>query len=602
MKNKSLIAFLSLALLLCVIGAVNVTLRNLRLRADFTENRLYTLSEGTRAILAKLDQPCTMKFYFSKQDKNTPVFLRNYAAQVADVLKEYQRAAKGKIILEQHDVAPDSDAEEWAQRYGLEPQGAGRGGLPVYFGLVVVPAAGREAVLPMFSPLHEDSLEYDITRLVTRAVWPRKPVIGVMTGLGDVLGGPGGKKGWVAFEELKKDYALEAVAPEAEKIPDEVAALIVIHPKDLPEATLLALDRFVLRGGRLVVCVDPLSELEHSMAAAGQEAKRGKPGPSNLGALFDAWGVAFDPALTTVDDRAVTVLRAQNGAQEKNPAFLSLKRENMAQGEVLAARLSMVMLPYAGAFGGDVKEGLAFAPLMRTSGDASSSVASQTILYGGLAAVRAQAKPDGRARTVAAKLTGLFKTAFPEKEGLKEGRSAVFLFADADFLYDSFCVAPLNVLGNTVYRPINENLVLFANVLEQAAGLPELAGIRTRGTFSRPFTRVDALEQRAAQEWQKKEQELSAKLQAAQQKLAELQRQKQGDDRFILSPEQQKQIEAFKAERARTAAELKDVRRNLNRSVEALGLRLKVVNILAVPALVALAGLLYGLRRRCRRS
>lgn len=623
--SKSLTGVLGLVLLLCVIGAVNVTLRNLRLRADLTENRLYSLSDATRSVLKKLEEPSTLKFFFSKSSESTPVFIKNYAAQVADLLREYERSSGGNIILESYDVKPDSDDEDLAQRYGVEPQQMNPMGAPVYFGLVIVSPDGREEAISAFSPAKESSLEYDITRLITRSAWPEKPVVGVMTSFSEVLGKPGnpmmgsrGSRGWIVFEELKKDYTLESVAVTATEIPAEIKTLMVVHPKNLSDATLFALDQFVLRGGRLLAFVDPFSYLDFSQSMAEPDPAN-QPGPSTLGRLFDAWGVRFDTDQVVVDERATTTLRGENGAQEQNPAFLSLKQENMVKTEILTSRFSILMFPYSGLIKPTAEKpaGLAFAPLVRTSDDASATASSQTIRYGGMAAMRSAMTKLTEGAVVAARLTGTFPTAFPDGftppkaegaeaeplpvEGLKEGKSTVILFADADFLYDSFSATQMNFLGAAVVRPLNDNLALVANAVEQASGSEELIAIRTRGTFSRPFTRVDDLLFEASQKWQAKEAELSEKLQTAQQKLNELQRQKQGNDRFILSPEQQKQIEAFKEERIKTARELKEVRRSLNHDIEQLGRRLKALNILGVPLVVAVLGIVYGLRRRKRK-
>ena len=135
-----------LALLLGIIVAANVIISNLRIRVDLTDENLYTLSKGSREILNKLENEVTLKFYFSESSPEMPMGLKTYADQVQDLLKEYEIAGRGKIILEAYDTKPDSDAEEWAQRYGIEPQQTSLLGPAVYFGLAGVAGDTEEVI------------------------------------------------------------------------------------------------------------------------------------------------------------------------------------------------------------------------------------------------------------------------------------------------------------------------------------------------------------------------------------------------------------------------------------------------------------------------
>ena len=269
--NGKMKGALALVFIAAIVAAVNLTLSNLPLRIDMTAEKLYTLSDGSRAVLGKLDNDVSLKFYFSSSSAEMPMALKTYATQVLNLLKEYELAGGGRLTLESFDPKPDSDAEEWAQRYGVEPQNVNPFGQSVYFGLVAV-CGDREETLARLSPRTEATLEYDITRLVTRVAWPERPVVGLMTSLSGVLGGQMNQMmmmqgqrpepGWAAFTELQKDYELREIAPTAEKIDDDVKALVVLHAKDLSEKTLFAIDQFVIKGGRLIACVDPLSVMD----------------------------------------------------------------------------------------------------------------------------------------------------------------------------------------------------------------------------------------------------------------------------------------------------------------------------------------------------
>ncbi len=608
-----------LVLLAAIVVAADVILANLPLRADLTAERFYTLSDGSKAVLAKLDQDVTLKYYVSSSSADMPMQLKTYAARVQNLLKEYERAAGGHVVLEAYDPKPDSDAEEWAQRYGIEPQTVNPFGSPIYFGVVAV-CGDNEQTLAQLSPRTESTLEYDVTRLVTRVAWPEKPVVGVMTSLLDVLGGgqmnpmmmqmgQRPPEGWAAFAELGKDYEVRTVATDVASIDDDVKTLVLLHAKDLSDKALYAIDQFVLRGGKLIACVDPFSIKD--MIASRQKQNPmmmqmggGQDGPSTLGKLFDAWGVKFDTSKVTGDLEAATKLNNGQGGVDDNPAFLSLTQANMDQGDLLVSRLTQVMFPFAGAFVFEKKGmDLTFTPVITTSKENSCSVDKMSVQFGG--GVKDMI-PDGHERVLAARLSGTFKTAFPKgpdgtndvSKALAEGKGTVLLFADSDFLADDFCVRMMKTPFGSIPQLINDNLTLFSNVIEQFAGREELIGVRSRGTTDRPFTVVNELEAKAMRQWQRKAADFEAELQMTQQRLQALQKQKSGDERFILSQEQQDEILKLRKAQAETRKQLKNVRKELTADIDSLGLTLKVVNIGLIPALVILFGLLRGLKRR----
>ena len=621
-KNGKQKGALGLVLLAAVLGAANLILASMSLRIDLTAEGLYTLSKGSKAVLGKLDENVTLKFYFSSSSAETPMAVKTYANQVQSLLKEYELAGNGNIVLEAYDPKPDSDAEEWAQRYGIEPQNMTPFGQPVYFGLVAV-CGDREETLARFSQRTESTLEYDVTRLVTRVAWPERPVLGLMTSLQGVMGQPPNQMmmlqgqrpqpGWAAFTELSKDYEVREISPTAESIDSDVKALVVLHAKDLSEKTLFAIDQFVIKGGRLIACVDPFSVMDMLSSRQQQNPMMmqmgGQDGPSTLGKLFDAWGVSFDTSKLVADLAAATKLGAGNGRAEENPAFLSLTSGNMDDGDIVVSGLTQVMLPFSGALSFAKTDGLEFEPLMTTSSDSACMIDRMGAQFG-MGAMMKDLRPDGVKRTLAARLSGTFKTAFPKgpdwKEGstnaipevVASGKGAVVIFADSDFLADNFCVQTMNTIFGPIAQPINDNLVLFSNIIEQYAGREELIGVRSRGPSNRPFVKVNELEAKAMAKWQRKQSELEAALQETQQRLSALQKQKSGNDRMILSREQQEEIAQFRKVQADTRRQLKNVRKELTSDIDSLGLMLKVLNILAIPALVIFFGIFRGLKRR----
>ena len=622
MKNKKLFGFVLLAVILVIVGAANYILSALSARVDLTAEQLYTLSPGSKAVLGKLDRKVTLKFFFSESAKDMPPSLKTYAEQVRDLLGEYERAGNGNVTLETYDPKQDSDEEEWAVKYGIEPQQANPFGAPIYFGLVAV-CGTQEQTIPGFDPRMESTLEYEITRHITRAVWPERPVVGVLSAIPGVLGEQPNpmmmqrqrpSRGWIAFSELKKDYDVREIAKDAESIDDDVKALVVVHPKDLSEKTLFAIDQFVIKGGRLIACVDPFSFKDFQ--ANGQQQNPmmmqmgGQGGPSTLGKLFDAWGVSFDTSKCVADDKASVQMRGRNGAVETDATLLDLGKANIAK-DVLTAGLSQLLLPYAGALEVTAKDGLAFTPILTTSTNGACLVEA-SMLQMGPAAIRDQIKPDGVRRTLAGRLTGTFKTAFPKgpdwKEGstnavpkvVASGESSVFLFADADFLADEACVQVVDTLFGQQAALRGDNLALFANIVEQFAGREELIGLRSRGPSDRPFEVVRELRAEAEKKFRAKAEDLQKKFNETNKKLNDLLQGKHGTDRKLISQELESAIGEARREKAKTQKELKNVRKELNADIENLGFRLKVLNICLVPLLVVLFGIVHALLRRKR--
>ena len=625
MKNKKVFGLAALALILVIAVAVNTILAALSARVDLTAEQLYTLSPGSKAVLAKLDQKVTLKFFFSESAKDMPPSLKTYAEQVRDLLGEYERAGNGNVVIETYDPKQDSDEEEWAVKYGVEPQQANPFGAPIYFGLVVT-CGTQEQTIPGFDPRMESTLEYEITRRITRAVWPERPVVGVLSSIPGVLGEQMNpmmmqmrqrpSRGWIAFSELKKDYDVREIAKDAESIDADVKALVVVHPKDLSEKTLFAIDQFVIKGGRLIACVDPFSFKDFQANAQQQnpmmQQMGGQAGPSTLGKLFDAWGISFDTKKCVADDKAAVQMRGRGGAVVTDATVLDLGKANFEK-DVLTAGISQMIFPYAGALSFKSTDGLSFTPIICTSTN-SACLVDANYLQMGPEAIRGQINPDGVRRTLAGRLTGKFKTAFPKGPDWTEGstnavpkvvaasekENSVFLFADADFLSDDACVQVVDTLFGQQAVLRGDNLALFANIVEQFAGREELIGLRSRGPSDRPFEVVRELRAEAEKKFRAKAEDLQKKFNETNKKLNDLLQGKHGTDRKLISQELENAISEARREKAKTQKELKNVRKELNADIENLGFKLKVINICLVPLLVILFGIVHALLRRKR--
>lgn len=628
-----------LVILLAILIAANIIIGTLRLRTDLTEDKIYTLSEGTRNILAKLDGPVTLKLFFTDRSPNIPMPFKIFARQTADLLKEYQLASGGKIVLETYNPQPDSDAEEWAQRYGLTGQNLnliGAGDTTLYLGLVAVKGEAY-ASLPFIDPRTEELMEYNITRLISRVTNPRKPVIGIMSSL-PVMGiqtfpyampgqpPPRNQPPWVAFQNLAEDYDIRRIQANAEKIEPGIDLLVVVHPKGISERTQFAIDQFVLGGGRLLAFIDPLC-----LADASSQSQNGmmvdmnmaKPS-SDLGKLTSAWGLTYESDQIVADLEASTRVRRGEDLVDDSPVFLSLKESNIDGRDLITTKLEALVLPCAGAFTGNGAQTAGLGSLLVSS--AQSQLINPGLIQAGPEALRRDFKPGLKPLNLAVRLQGTFKTAFPEGKPKAEPKpdsqesepapenegatdavlkasakpTTIILVADADLLYDQFAVQELNFFGNRVFQPINDNLNFFFNALEQLTGSADLARVRSRGRFERPFDRVQAIERAAQERWFLKEQALQQKLDTTRERLDALQSKKDKSQRYILSPEQEQEIKAFKQEQLRTQDELKQVRKNLRQGIEHLGILVKAANIVLMPLMVIIGGVLFWLQRRRR--
>lgn len=610
--------FAGLIVFLVILVTINIIVGQFRLRQDLTEEKLYTLSDGTRKVLSKLDRDVTLMFFFNASSPEVPTPLKDFARQVEDLLKEYEAAGSGHITLEKYDPKPDSDAEDLAMRFGINGQPIPRSGGMIYLGLVAV-SGDTQAAIPLIDPSTEELLEYNVTRMLYRVSTPKKPVVGVLSTL-PVMGSsppmmmPGQRPQrtppWASFSELAQDYTLRTLAPSTETIEPDIDAIVVVHPKDLSDRTQFAIDQFVLRGGRLLAFVDPLCAMDQN-AEASNPYGMGANRSSSLTKLFEAWGVKFESGKVLADLKAATPLRGQNNTVENSPIYLSLRAPNMAPGDIVTAPIKSALMVMAGAFGNEAAEGITVTPLIRSSDQ--SVLADAMMIQFDPNAVKRQFQQGHKQYNLAIRLQGTFKSAFPAgmpatpdstnqmaatQTGLKESKTpgTVILVADADLLSNEFSVRDLGFFG--VMQPINDNLNLFANLVEQQAGSSDLIGIRCRGRTQRPFSRVLALEAEAQGKWMQQEQMIEERLRSTQQRMEELQRQKDDKQRFVMSPEQARELNGFRQEVLKYRADLKKVRRNLREGIESLGMKVKLINILLVPILVAAAGLLFAVIRK----
>jgi ABC-type uncharacterized transport system involved in gliding motility auxiliary subunit len=597
-----------LAALLLILVAVNFLVTRVASRVDLTEGNIYTLSPGTRKILHGLPSPVKVKLYMS-QGETVPVQLRGFAQRVEDVVREFRQAAGSNLVVERYHPRPDSEEEDAAQLDGIEPQQL-MSGEQFYLG-IAVSQLERKQTIPAVSPQRERLLEYDLIRAIARVGTAERPKIGLMAGVA-VMGekfNPFTRQSsdpWVLANELKRDFEVKEVPMSAKEIDKDVNVLLLIHPRDVPPQAEYALDQFVLRGGKLIAFVDPHMYFDQQPTMPGIPPQ---PSSSTLPTLFKAWGLAMDPGKVVSD-----VVFGSGGGQRYTPTVLSLNRTALNRDDVVTSQIETLLYAFGGAF--EVKgNDLRVTELIKSSPD-SMLVDNANATKSGDEATKAF-QPSGKALPLALRLTGRFKTAFPEgvKEGDKpvpdtpqlresSGENTVTLVADVDMLADGAAVDIQDVFGRKVVVPSNGNLALAMGLVEQVSAGEDLMTLRSRAAAFRPLTVVRELEAEAQKEYFGKIQSLEEELQKTTAKLQELQKEGGGAGKAgqILSPEQQAELERFRKTVAETRLELKEVRRNLRQDAESLVFWTKVVNIALMPLLVALAGLTVALIRRRRQA
>lgn len=614
--------FVILVALYVIAGAVKV-------RLDLTEEKVYTLSPGTKAILKKLDTPVEIRFYYTHDSREMPVQLKTFAQRVEDLLNEYRKVSKGNIEIKKFDPRPDTDAEDAANLDGIEGQMINLGD-KIYLGLAISQLDAK-VTIPFLSPDREKLLEYDISRAISRVITTEKPVIGVMSPLpifGQFnpmmmrMGQMQRQDPWVFISELRRDFEVKEVEMTVEEIPGDIDVLLVIHPKNITDKALFAIDQFVLKGGKLIGFVDPLSLIDAQSNPQANPMQAAMSGGSHLEKLTKAWGLEFDQNKVVADMNFVTRIN-RGGRAESAPAVLSMTRDGLNADDVVTGQIDSLLVPFAGAFSGTPAEGLTQTVLIDSTKD-SQLVERFMAEFSGEQIVK-DFSPSGKEYALAVRLSGKFKTAFPDgkpkdatppkegeekkeekpetgthlKESAKDG--AVILVADADLLYDQFSVQVQEFFGQRIIIPRNGNLNLVQNMVEQMAGDNNLIAVRSRATMTRPFTLVRQMQAQAEERYRNTIKELERSLQETQTRLNELQKAKEeGGQRFILSPEQQAEIEKFRAKQAEVNKELRKQRRNLRKDIDSMENRLKWANIAGMPFLVALSGVALAFVKRSK--
>jgi len=603
MKSWSLNGIFLLLLLVCLI-AINAIAYHVPLRIDATTDKLYTISEGSKKILTKLEDPVRVKFYFSFHNEQLPPSLKTYAQRVVELLGEYQTISSGKMTLEVFDPKPDTEEEEWAIRYGMEAPKLPNGD-SIFFGATFL-QVDQEITIPFFDPRRQEFLEYDITLAIHRVTEVELPKIAIWSDL-PITGDPQlmmqrqGGEPWALSEEIEKLFDVEFLQSQSGSIQDDIDLLMLLHPKNLSDQQLYQIDQYVLKGGNIFIALDPNARAE---AASGGQPPQSFA--SDLPRLLESWGVRYDSNQVVGDLQLATSVNSRNGVL-RFPPWISIGVNQLDRQHPITSQLEQLLFAEAGNLSPSDNATSTFEALIKTSPNSGTIDAFQ-LRFGSPEQIARDIKVDGQQRTLLAQIQGTFQSAFPEgpPEGVSdesfikksEASRTILLASDVDWMTDGFSIQRLNLLGQSIVQPTNDNLNLALNIIEYLSGNDALREIRSRGQFQRPFTRVLALQQEAQMKYQQEENQLQASLDKVQSELNNLlQGVQKGEKEILLPKEVQDKIANFREQERQTRRELREVRKILRQDIEELGNNLLLANLLIVPGLVGIFGFLIYRRR-----
>ncbi|MAQ67594.1 MAG: ABC transporter [Gammaproteobacteria bacterium] len=640
MKKKLLFSPLGLtAIAITLLFGVLVISLIPSLRIDLTEDRLYSLSEGTLSILSSLNEPIELMFFYSDSATEDVPQLRTYGNRVQELLREIVIASEGNLSLRVIDPEPFSEEEDLATQYGVRAVPVTQGGEGVYFGLVAakggadVPGPLRATeTMPLIRPDQEEFLEYEFMKIITQVSNPERTVIGLVTQL-DIDGGfdpmtGQGTQQWMIMDLVRQLYDVRRIDISSDSIEEDVDILMIVHPQGLSDRFLYAIDQHILRGGDALLFLDPNADSMVGRSPQGNLIPAGMS--SELPGLLDAWGLEFDNSKVLTDNElALRVMMGQGQRAVPHLGMLGVQGNFLTQGDIITNRLETINLSSAGAISQSNEGGLSFEPLITSSSDAMlmdrsfvESVTDPNVLFD-------EFESENRSFVIAARLSGLIETAFPEGQpaipvteeesnsddadeevSVAEETSSevdvvneeseiahlstsleptnIVVFADSDLLTDRLWVQVTQFFGQRIPQPFANNGDLVINAMDNLSGGADLSSIRSRGRYSRPFTKVLTLQREADDRLREEESELSARVAETESALAALNTDEEGNPIGEITPEIQTEIDRFNGELIETRRRLREVRFQLTEDIEQLGSNLKAVNTALVPILLTL--------------
>jgi len=610
MQKKSIYSIGSLVLLLVLFVAAGMLSGKLLkgLRFDLTQNQLYTLSEGSRNILDKLSESVTIYLFFSQEASRDLPQVRSYATRVDELVEEFVNHSNGKLILKRIDPAPFSEEEDQAAAFSLQAVPVGASGESLYLGLAGSNSLDDVQAMPFLQPSREQFLEYDLAKMISTLGNPRKKTIGLLSSLSMEPGydpnSQAVQEPWVVYDQLGQLFEIQDIDPGADTLPEDLDVLLLVHPKKLGDGMLYQVEQFVLGGGHLIVYLDPFAESDRG-DPNDPMAQMQAGSASSLGSLLDTWGVSYDPTRVIGDlQYGVGTTRA------RHIGILSVPTEGLDDEDIVSAGLEVVNFSSTGWFAPRENASTKFEPLVLSSENAAPMDSSRLRFLTNPAELMTGFNPTGERYALAARITGPAVASMAAPEGTSDGHISesddsginVLLFADTDMLTDRLWVQKQPFLGQDIVTAFADNGSMAVNAVDNMLGNRDLISIRTRASSSRPFERVEQIRIAAEKSYRATEERLQLELEETERKLTGLQAAKGEGELTVISEEQQLEIQRFMDRKLEIRRELRQVQHDLQRDIDRLGTRLKLLNIALMPALVMIVALVYGVRRRKRQN
>jgi ABC-type uncharacterized transport system involved in gliding motility auxiliary subunit len=592
-------------------------------RIDLTENNLYTLSDGTRNLLANIEEPINLYYYFSDQATEGMPGLRSYAERVREMLGEFESEARGNIRLQVIDPLPFSEEEDRAAQFGLQGVQLGSTPDPVYMGLAGTDSVDNEEVIAFFQPDKEAFLEYDIAKLVNTLANPDRSVIGLVSGI-DMAGGYNpqtqqAQQPWVIYQQASQLFEMRNLGTTFDEIADDVSLLWIVQPKGFSNDTLYAIDQFIMRGGHALIFVDPVADVD-PIAMEGMPQGMPPMGQgSDLAALFDAWGLQFSAEEVVADAQLALQISGMDRRPIRHYGYLGVDADHMSTDDIVTADLNVVHMAVAGFFQATDGGETTIEPMLTTSPASQAMAATRFSYLPDPGSLQTGFVPDGEPKILAARISGILPSAFPNgpapatissadgdnpadsgnathlNESIEPGN--LIVVGDVDMLADHLWVQVQSFFGQQIANTFASNGAFVVNALENLSGSSDLIGVRSRASFTRPFTRVEAIRVDAEARFRETEERLQQELDETERRLGELQSSREDSGNILLTTEQQAEIDRFVDQRASIRTELRSVQRGLDEDIERLGTMLKMINIGLVPLLLTIFVLLAVWRR-----
>jgi ABC-type uncharacterized transport system involved in gliding motility auxiliary subunit len=647
MNNKSLFStfgLLSVAVVLVLLVALLSSLPGCRI--DLTEDRLYSLSDGTKSIVANLEEPLELIFFYSDSATEDAPQIRSYGNRVKELLNEIVIASSGNLRLSVIDPEPFSEEEDLATQYGVRAVPVSQGAQAIYFGLVVVQDVDPDEVplgvrvseiMPLIRPDLEQFLEYEFMKLIVKVGNPDRQVVGLLTGL-EIDGGFNPVVGqatqpWMVMDVMRQLYEVKRVDTTSAEIDSDIDILVMIHPQGLSEKMLYAIDQYVMAGGEALVFLDPNADSLVTRAPQGNLIPAGMS--SELPGLLNSWGVSFDASKVLTDNElALRVSLGQNQRPIPHLGMLGVQRNYLSQDDIVTNGLETINMSSVGSISQADSATTLFEPIIVSSTDAMlmdtallEDVTDPSILFDEFISAN-------QSYVIAARVSGEVNSAFPEGRpaetdpvqeseniddtnsqeqvaadssgaphlAASEGPINVLIFSDTDMLSDRMWVQVGQFMGQRIPQPFANNGDLVINALDNLSGGADLAGIRSRGRYSRPFTRVVNLQREADDRLRQEEAVLLDRLAETEKELANLNQTEDGQIIGQITPEIEEEIDRFNEELLDTRRRLRDVQYQLTEDIEQLGARLLAINTFMIPVLLTLILLGVGYLRSRRRK